>query len=278
VLIVLVSVGMGYVVLLAPTVASQLASGGGQLPAVITVASQATPTLDPADIDALTRALPGTTISRTLIPGPTLATATVPALDVEPVDAAFFGVYGLKAAKGAFFTPADDLRANQVAVLGQQAAQTLFGDATSATGKSLRVRNVSLTVIGVIAQPDNPDLASFSQEVFVPLQTGKVRLVGAQAPTELVIGVANGADAANLAASAARVLALRYPSAASRFSVHIHNETQQPVSLPELLGRAAAAVHADFLEAKDLTSTPRQSSPALAASTDPNLMTSSSSM
>ena len=253
---------MGYAVLLIPAIANQLATELSQAPVVITVAAQGAATLDPADIAAVTQAMPSAAISRTLAPGPTLVTDTAPAIDVESVDAAFFGIYALKPTSGTLFTPTDDLRANRVAVVGQQAAQTLFGSPSTAIGKSIRVRNVSLTVIGVLAQPSDPDLAALGRSVFVPLQTGRVRLVGNQASTELVIGVTNASDASNLAALASRVLALRHPGAASLFSVQRHVEGQAPPSIPELLTRAAVEVRAEFLTAKDL-SLVSQASPAV---------------
>ncbi len=252
VLAVVVSVGLGYTLLLAPAVASELAPGSNRGPAIVTVTSQQAAALDPADIDALTQALPGAIISRGLVPVSLFATGNSAPLNIQSVDSTFFSVYGLQTSSGTLFTPADDLRANPVAVIGQQVAQTAFGNAAAATGKSLRVRNVSLTVIGVLATPSNPDLASFSQSVFVPLQTGKVRLVGAQVPAQLVIGASSAANAANIAALASHVLAARYPAATSAFSVQVHDEDQAPASIPQLLTRATTSVRAEFLAAKGL--------------------------
>ena len=250
------SVGIGYVLLVTPAVAGEILSGGAQAPVVITVTSRG-PNLDPADIDALTRALPAAVVvSRDLAPESIpIAGASTP-LDVESVDSAFFDVYGLNLVSGTLFTPADDLRAAPVAIIGQQVAQSLFGSATAATGKSLRVRNVSLTVIGVLAPSDDPNLAGFSQRVFVPLQTGRIRLVGAQAPTQLAIGTTTAATASNLAASATQVLRQRYPTAISAFSVQTHVESWAPEAIPALFTQAASRVHTEFLQAKGLY-TPR---------------------
>ncbi len=252
-LAVVAGVGVGYASLLCLAIVTQLVTNRASGPAVVIVAPQETAPLDPADIDALTRALPGANVSRALVPESLATTGTLPLVNVESVDADFFSVYGLQAASGTFFRPADDLRANPVAVVGGQVAQTLFGSVSAATGKSLRVQNVSLTVIGVLAPPSSPDLASFNQNVFVPLQTGRLRLVGAGAPTELVIGPASGANASNLARLASHVLAVRYPRATSAFSVQVHVETQAPASLPRLVWQAAASNHAEFVEAKRLT-------------------------
>jgi hypothetical protein len=250
-------VSVAYATLLAPALAMQVASDRDPGQAVIVVASQGNAVLDPADIDALTRALPGTRVGRALAPvsfSAAAAGASTP-VTLESVDSAFFSVYGLQTANGTFFTPADDLRASPVAVLGQQVAQSEFGSATAATGKSLRVQNVSLTVVGVLAESSSPDMALFNQSVFVPLQTGRVRLVGTQAATELVIGAASETDASKLAVLASRVLALRYPSTTSAFSVQVHEENQVPASVGGLLLQAVGRVRAQFLEAKGLACT-----------------------
>ena len=251
------SVAVGYALLLAPAMVSQLGARTGQASAVITVTPQGQP-LDPADIEALTRALPSALVSRNLAPQSIPTPGASFPTSVEAVDSTFFAVYGLKLLGGRFFTSWDDLQANPVAVIGQQTAETYFSRATAAIGKSLRVRNVSLTVIGVLAQPAAADLTGLSQRVFVPLQTGRIRLLGAQAPIELAIGTDDAAEASDLAVSASHVLAQRYPSAASTFLVRIHVESGFTESIIQLLARAASGVHVDFLQTKHLVPQPAE--------------------
>ena len=115
---------------------------------------------------------------------------------------------------------------------------------------------MSLTVIGVVAQPADADVSGFGQRVFVPLQTGRIRLVGVRAPIELAIGADDAADASDLAVSASNVLRQRYPLAASTFSVRTYVGSGGPESILRALPQAAAGVRAGFLQTKHLVSQP----------------------
>jgi putative ABC transport system permease protein len=80
-------------------------------------------------------------------------------------------------ATGEFFTSAHlDTRA-LVAVLGATAKANLFGEA-EAIGQSVRVNNVTLRVIGVMASKGSQAMGNQDDAIFVPLTTLQSRLSG----------------------------------------------------------------------------------------------------
>ena len=56
-------------------------------------------------------------------------------------------------AQGNFFTQSDMESAAKVVVLGKTAAQNLFETGEDIVGSEIRIRNVPLRVVGVLAQP-----------------------------------------------------------------------------------------------------------------------------
>jgi hypothetical protein len=177
-----VGAAIGYGVLLAPPAIRQLTGRGESNPAVVTIAPAGLTTLEPADVDALSEALPETTFSRALLPTPILASdasTTAPTtVTVQSVDPAFFSVYGLRAASGTLFTSSDDGRASPVAVLGQQTARTLFGSPSAAVGQSLQLRSVPFTVIGVLAPSERPRVGRVQPESLCAAADGAGSVVG----------------------------------------------------------------------------------------------------
>jgi putative ABC transport system permease protein len=81
-------------------------------------------------------------------------TAEMPLLiGVEPD---YFEINSLKAVEGRFFTAEDDVRSNPVCVLGESAKVNLFGY-EPAVGKHVKVNDVWLQVVGVLAQQATAD-------------------------------------------------------------------------------------------------------------------------
>jgi putative ABC transport system permease protein len=158
--------------------------------------------LTTADVDAIARQVPDITgFSRAVF-----GTAAVAAgghdgqILVEGVDPSFARVTSGTLAQGTFFTTQDATSANRVAVLGQNLSSRLFQNDQNAVGATIRIRNVPFTVIGVLASPastvpENPD-----EVVLIPLQTGQVRLFGANAIDAVIVQVAdaNQTDAVSL--------------------------------------------------------------------------------
>jgi putative ABC transport system permease protein len=74
-------------------------------------------------------------------------------IGVEPD---YFEINSLKAVEGRFFTTDDDTRSNPVCVLGESAKVNLFGY-EPAVGKHVKINDVWLQVVGVLAQQATAD-------------------------------------------------------------------------------------------------------------------------
>ncbi len=104
--------------------------------------------------------------------------------------------------QGRFLTPLDVQRANQVAVLGAEMAEKLFG-AENPLGESIRVRGLSFQVIGVLQAKgsflgDNQD-----DVVIIPLTTMVSRITGQTSPygTELTFITVSAQDPDSMGAA-----------------------------------------------------------------------------
>lgn len=93
----------------------------------------------------------------------------------------FLSVRSFDVAKGRFVTNLDLDRNNQVAVLGAEVAKRLFEN-SDPIGQTVRIKNVSFQVIGVM-EPKGSFLGDNQDEtVFIPLTTMANRLVGRTSP------------------------------------------------------------------------------------------------
>ena len=84
-------------------------------------------------------------------------------------------------AKGNFFTQSDMNSAANVAVLGRTAAQNLFEPGEEVVGSQIRIRNVPLRVIGVLA-PKGQSITGQDQDdlVVLPFSTAERKVLGTQ--------------------------------------------------------------------------------------------------
>ncbi len=102
--------------------------------------------------------------------------------------------YGLEVADGSFIEEKDVDKRGNVAVLGYQAAQDLFGG-FDPVGQKIKVAlsgedggRVSVTVIGVIKEKGGSMMNSADDAVFVPISTAQTKLFnGRNAQGELVV-------------------------------------------------------------------------------------------
>ncbi len=93
----------------------------------------------------------------------------------------FLSVRSFDVAKGRFVTNLDLDRNNQVAALGAEVAKRLFEN-SDPIGQTVRIKNVSFQVIGVM-EPKGSFLGDNQDEtVFIPLTTMANRLVGRTSP------------------------------------------------------------------------------------------------
>ncbi len=93
-----------------------------------------------------------------------------------------------------------DLRSNaRVAVIGQSTATQLFGD-ESPLGKSIRIRNLPFTVIGVLTRKGQSlDGRDQDDGVFIPLSTARQQLVRSAFPESVAMMLVQAEDQESIA-------------------------------------------------------------------------------
>lgn len=93
----------------------------------------------------------------------------------------FLPVRNFDVARGRFFTELDIRRSNQVAVLGADLAERLFGN-VAPVGQQLRVKNLTFQVVGVL-EPKGSNLGvDYDDAALVPITTMANRIVGRTSP------------------------------------------------------------------------------------------------
>ncbi len=98
-------------------------------------------------------------------------------------------------AEGQFFS-ADDMKAYApVLVLGRTVATTLFPNGTDSVGRYVLLKNVPFLVIGVMSEKGaSPGGSDQDDVIFVPINTGLVRLFGKSYLSSITIKVADAAQ------------------------------------------------------------------------------------
>jgi putative ABC transport system permease protein len=90
----------------------------------------------------------------------------------------FLGIRDLSIAKGAAFTQHDVDGATKVVVLGQTVVDNLFGD-IDPIGKSIRVKKVPFTVVGVLGRKGQSPMGQDQDDiVLIPLSSAKRKVLG----------------------------------------------------------------------------------------------------
>ena len=147
-------------------------------------------------------------------------------------------------AEGQFFNAEDVKRYAALAVLGRTVAETLFPDSGSPIGKYVLLKNVPFLVIGIMTEKGaSPGGSDQDDAIFVPINTGLVRLFGKTYLSSISVKVV---DIADIEATQARIEALlKARHKAEDFSVRnmasildMAMETQNTFTL--LLGTVAA--------------------------------------
>jgi putative ABC transport system permease protein len=98
----------------------------------------------------------------------------------------FITVRNFEMAKGRFLTELDVNQNNQVVVLGSELAENLFGN-TNPLGEQVRVKNVSMKVIGVFAPKGTSFGTNYDNSAVVPIATMANRIVGRKSPYGLAV-------------------------------------------------------------------------------------------
>jgi putative ABC transport system permease protein len=82
--------------------------------------------------------------------------------------------------QGDFISASNVTARSLVAVLGNSVAVTLFGDAGSAVGRTVRVSGTPMKVIGVLVAKGGSGFGNQDDEIIVPITTAMTRLIGAR--------------------------------------------------------------------------------------------------
>ena len=98
-------------------------------------------------------------------------------------------------AEGQFFNVDDMKQYAAVVVLGRTVAKTLFPDGSDPVGKYVLMRNVPFLVIGVMTEKGaSPNGSDQDDVIFVPINTGLIRLFGKNYLSSITIKVKDSAD------------------------------------------------------------------------------------
>jgi putative ABC transport system permease protein len=93
-------------------------------------------------------------------------------------------------AEGSFFTAQDESEARSVAVIGQTVARNLFPSGQNPLGQLIRIRNVPVTVVGVLASKGATGFQDQDDVILIPFKTGQVRLFGSSALNSIQVQAA----------------------------------------------------------------------------------------
>ena len=85
---------------------------------------------------------------------------------------------GLKVAEGNFYTDSDDKGLAQVAVIGPEIRDTLFGPNESTIGKEIKIKGQNYRVIGVLEKRGNVAFFNFDSIIYVPIRTLQKKIMG----------------------------------------------------------------------------------------------------
>jgi macrolide transport system ATP-binding/permease protein len=98
-------------------------------------------------------------------------------------------------AEGQFFNAQDTKEYAPVVVLGRTVAKILFPDGSSPVGKYVLLKNVPFLVIGVMSEKGaSPNGSDQDDVIFVPINTGMVRIFGKKYLSSITIKVKDAAD------------------------------------------------------------------------------------
>jgi putative ABC transport system permease protein len=156
----------------------------------LSVATTFSPGLSAGDVDAMTHQVRGVSAFSRMVTRTESVSAggSSEQIEIQAVDPSYQRIENQHVVDGEYFSPDDSALTRGVAVLGQAANARLFPDQTSSVGQAIRIRNVTFTVLGVLARSGTDE----DMTVLVPFQTGVVRLFGASSLDAVVFQVEPG--------------------------------------------------------------------------------------
>jgi len=129
----------------------------------------------------------------------------------------FFDIRRWEFAHGGSFTERDVRTSAKVAVIGNTAAVQLFGTADAAFGKTVRVRNVPFTIVGVLAVKGASVMGSDQDDTLVvPYTSAMKRLLGTKTLPRISLSVEKGQPLAQVQEQITQLLTQRHRIGADR--------------------------------------------------------------
>ena len=154
-----------------------------------------TPTLVPADAEAIARDISGV---QYISPGAStreqvIAESSNWNTQIEGASADLPVIRAWPLEHGAFFTELDVVRAAKVAVLGSVVRDELFGPGTDPTGASIRIKNQPFRVVGVFTSKGQPVMGRDQDDtVVLPYTTVQKKLLGITHVQNIMVSTAEG--------------------------------------------------------------------------------------
>lgn len=109
-------------------------------------------------------------------------------IGVEP---AYSDVHKITVSSGSFISERDVSSMTQVAVLGSQVVEDLFGEGVNPTGKNIRIEGQSFRIIGVTESKGGSGFQNQDDIIYVPLTTAQKRLYGADYLSSIAVAAKN---------------------------------------------------------------------------------------
>ena len=85
---------------------------------------------------------------------------------------------GYRIQVGRFFDEAEDAGRRRVVVLGGAAPSVLGTTAEQLVGQQMKIRNITFDVVGVLEEKGSVSWFNYDEQIFVPLETARFRLMG----------------------------------------------------------------------------------------------------
>jgi len=97
---------------------------------------------------------------------------------INGVTNAYASVHKIALDSGNFITNLDDSSMRKVVVIGPQVASDLFPDGSSPLGKTIRIKNITFTIIGITVSKGGSGFQNQDNVAYVPLSVAQKQLFG----------------------------------------------------------------------------------------------------
>jgi putative ABC transport system permease protein len=106
-------------------------------------------------------------------------------VEVNGVTPSYFPVRNYELTEGEFITEEHLLGRSSVALIGPEAADTLFGRHDGITGETIRIDGQPFRILGVLASKGGGAFGSEDNRVIIPLSTAQARLIRRNTPDQV---------------------------------------------------------------------------------------------